>query len=118
MRVLGIGGIFMRTNDIAKMVKWYDDVLGVNLEAWGGTAFVPTENNMTIFSLFEKKSEYFPLRQSFMINFQIENMNEFLKHIERLSVKIVRELDKNDYGKFIWIEDPDENWIEILERKQ
>ena len=116
MKVLGIGGVFVRAKNVQKMIEWYDKVLEVNLEAWNGTAFVPTENNMTIFSMFDMKSDYFPIKQSFMMNFQIDNMNEFLKIINTLKVEIVKELDVNEYGKFIWIQDPDGNWLEVWER--
>lgn len=117
MKVLGIGGVFIRANDVRKMVKWYDEVLEVNLETWNGTAFIPTENNMTIFSMFDKGSDYFPLSQSYMMNFQVDSMNEFLKHIEKLNVKVVKSLEKNDFGLFIWVVDPEGNWVEVWERK-
>lgn len=116
MKVLGVGGVFIRTNKANEMIEWYDKVLDLNLEAWNGTAFVPTESNMTIFSLFEEDTDYYPRKQKIMLNFQIDCMKEFLDHIKNLKVKTLRDLDVNDYGKFIWVEDPDGNWLEIWER--
>ncbi|MCK9471321.1 MAG: VOC family protein [Bacilli bacterium] len=117
MKVLGIGGVFFKTKNMKKMIEWYDRILDVNLEAWNGTAFIPTENNMTIFSLFEEKTDYFPRGQKFMLNFQISSMKEFLEIVRNERVKILRELDENEYGRFIWVEDPDGNWVEIWERQ-
>jgi predicted enzyme related to lactoylglutathione lyase len=116
MKILGVGGVFIRTKNVEKMIEWYDKVLEVNLETWNGTAFVPNENNMTIFSLFDEKNNYFPAKQRFMMNFQIDNMDEFMQILIKLNVKIVKDLDVNEYGKFIWIEDPDGNWVEVWER--
>ncbi len=38
-KVLGLGGIFMKAEDPAKLAQWYKDVLGVDTQSWGGAVF-------------------------------------------------------------------------------
>ena len=34
--ITGLGGVFVKSNDPKALAKWYKDVLGINLESWGG----------------------------------------------------------------------------------
>ena len=38
-RVTGIGGIFLKAKDPAMLRAWYKKHLGIDVQAWGGTAF-------------------------------------------------------------------------------
>ena len=38
-RVTGIGGIFFKAKDAAALQAWYKRHLGIDVQAWGGTAF-------------------------------------------------------------------------------
>jgi hypothetical protein len=38
-RVTGIGGIFIKAKDPAKLRAWYKQHLGIDVQAWGGTSF-------------------------------------------------------------------------------
>jgi len=43
-KALGIGGVFFRSPDPARLANWYRDTLGLSIEAWGtthGTSFSP-----------------------------------------------------------------------------
>ncbi len=35
-RVLGVGGLFFKSKDPATLIDWYRDVLGLEVEGWGG----------------------------------------------------------------------------------
>ncbi len=37
--VLGIGGIFMKSPNPEQLRNWYRDMLGLELEPWGGVQF-------------------------------------------------------------------------------
>ena len=42
--VMGIGGLFFRSRDKAKLAAWYRDHLGIDFEPeWGGTVFPPRD---------------------------------------------------------------------------
>ena len=38
-RVTGIGGIFFKAKDAPALQDWYKRHLGIDVQAWGGTAF-------------------------------------------------------------------------------
>src|SRR5258708_18961515 len=38
-RVTGIGGIFIKAQDPARLRAWYKAHLGIDVKAWGGTSF-------------------------------------------------------------------------------
>jgi predicted enzyme related to lactoylglutathione lyase len=116
MKVIGIGGVFWRTKDIKILKKWYKDVLGISLEDWNGTVFHRSKESQTIFSFFSKEDAYFPIEQPVMLNFQIDNIEEWIDHLNRLGISIVKEPEQNEFGKFIWISDPDGRWIELWEK--
>ena len=43
-RVTGIGGIFMSAKDPKALCAWYKKHLGIDVQAWGGTAFTWTDS--------------------------------------------------------------------------
>lgn len=38
-RVIGIGGIFISAQDPKALCEWYQQHLGIDVQAWGGAAF-------------------------------------------------------------------------------
>lgn len=36
-KVLGIGGFFIKSRDRTQLATWYRDVLGFDVQEWGGT---------------------------------------------------------------------------------
>src|SRR6476659_8867954 len=73
-RVLGIGGVFFKAKDPATLTHWYRDVIGIELEDWGGIVFRPEAmaahpGAATVFSAFDADTTYFePSAREFMIN--------------------------------------------------
>lgn len=67
-------------------------------------------------TFFKKESNYFPKEHNVMINFQIDNMEECLKHLEKLGVPLVKEVEKSEFGTFVTIEDPEGRWIELWQK--
>lgn len=116
MKIKGFGGVFWRSRDVAALSKWYKDVLGIEVESWNGTVMTSQEGNETIFSFFTEDDPYFPIDQQVMLNFQVENIEKSMKHLDEVGVPLVKELEKSEYGSFIWIEDPDGRRIELWEK--
>ncbi|KGP73423.1 VOC family protein [Pontibacillus yanchengensis] len=114
--IKGFGGIFLRTSEMDTVKKWYKDVLKIDIEDWNGTVISPAKGNETVFAFFADESNYFPKDQQVMMNFQVENMEECLNHLNELGVPLVKEKETNEYGTFISIEDPEGRWIEIWEK--
>lgn len=116
MNIKGFGGIFWRTRNIEDIKKWYSEVLNMDINEWNGTIITPQEGNETIFSLFSQDDGYFPLAQQVMLNFQVENIEDSMKHLEKMGVPLVKEKEVSEFGKFIWIEDPEGRRIELWEK--
>lgn len=121
-KVLGVGGIFFRSPDPARLAGWYRDTLGLETESWGtthGTSFTPEampENAFTVWSIFASDTEYFgDRRQSFMINLVVDNLDAALARVRAAGGKVIPEKEEHDFGRFGWIVDPDGNRVELWE---
>jgi predicted enzyme related to lactoylglutathione lyase len=123
-RVTGLGGVFFKCDDPAKVKSWYEKHLSMKGDQWG-FAFqwkeldkpdAPTAT--TAWSPFKKDSTYFsPSEKPFMFNYRVENLVELLNVLKEEGVQIVGDIQEYPYGKFGWIMDPEGNKIELWEPK-
>ncbi|MCF8434825.1 MAG: VOC family protein, partial [Crocinitomicaceae bacterium] len=66
--------------------------------------------------LFPSDSDYFGSeRQQAMLNFRVDNMTEMLEVLKTQRVRIVKDLEEYEYGKFVHILDLEGNRIELWE---
>ena len=121
-RVTGIGGIFIKSADTARLRDWYQKHLGIPIESWGGAAFrwgAPDSSGgqgTTVWSLFEASSGYFsPSQAPFMVNYRVENLAALLDALRAEGCQVEGKLEESEYGKFGWVVDPDGNKIELWE---
>ncbi|WP_438446954.1 VOC family protein [Gorillibacterium sp. sgz5001074] len=114
--IKGFGGVFWRTKDLEGTKKWYRDVLQLDIGDWNGTVIQSPAEHETIFSLFAENDRYFPAEQQVMLNFQVHSLEETMQHLERMGVPLAKEQESSEYGKFIWIRDPDGRLVELWEK--
>jgi len=121
-KVLGVGGVFFRSLDPAHLGQWYQDTLGLAIEAWGdtrGTSFAPADmppSAFTVWSAFAQDTEYFgPSGQGFMINLVVDDLDGALQNVRRAGGTVLPEREEADFGRFGWFEDPDGNRVELWE---
>ncbi len=122
-RVTGIGGIFIKAENPGSLYEWYEKHLGIVREPHGHGAMLhwreaedPERRGMTIWALFEKKSEYFdPSRAQFMVNYRVDDMDALLEALRAEGVAVDPKREDTDYGRFAWITDPEGNKIELWE---
>ena len=121
-RALGVGGVFFRSADPARLANWYRDTLGLSVEAWGsthGTSFSPEAmpaNAFTVWSTFASDTGYFgDPRQSFMINLVVDDLDAVLANVRAAGGDVIPEKEEHDFGRFGWIVDPDGNRVELWE---
>jgi len=83
-RVLGIGGVFFKSNDPGALAGWYLDVLGLDMQDWGG-AFITPEGMAahpgagTVFSPFPADTTYFASStRDFMVNLAVDDLDGVL----------------------------------------
>lgn len=119
---LGVGGVFFRSNDPARLGAWYAQFLGLQVEAWGttqGTSFAPADmpgNSFTVWSAFAADTEYFgPTGQAYMINLVVDDLDAALVNVKAGGADVLEEREEHDFGKFGWFVDPDGNRVELWE---
>jgi glyoxylase I family protein len=114
--VTGIGGVFFRAKDPAKLAEWYKAHLGIDLAPTqaGGTPWM-TDAGITIFAPFASDSDYFPADRAFMLNFRVRDMDAMLAQLRTAGIEIGREETVDGIGRFARIHDPEGNPIELWE---
>lgn len=121
-RALGVGGVFFRAADPARLGSWYKATLGIAIEAWGetrGASFAPADmppNSFTVWSAFAQDTEYFgESGQGFMINLVVDDLDAALERVKRAGGAVMPEREEADFGRFGWFEDPEGNRVELWE---
>ncbi len=121
-KVIGVGGIFFKSNDPAALINWYKDVLGLPVHDWGGVLLMPEAmaahpGAATVFAPFKQETTYFqPSTKDFMINLAVDDLEGVLASCEKHGVEIKRLPDEPN-GKFAHISDPEGTRIELWEPK-
>lgn len=120
--ITGVGGIFFRAADPKALMAWYQDVLGLKLESWGGVVLkydAPDHPPVLAFNAFPKENKYMaPSTREFMVNFAVDDMDAFIAGLEKKGVAILKRDDSDPYGKFAWIVDPEGTKIELWQAKK
>jgi len=119
-RVTGIGGIFFHAKDPVALRAWYEEHLGIDVQAWGGTAFTwaddagnPT-NGTTVWSIGAATEEQFaPSKSTFMINYRVEDLAGLLEALRKEGCAVLEKTDDSEFGKFGWVMDPEGNKVEL-----
>jgi catechol 2,3-dioxygenase-like lactoylglutathione lyase family enzyme len=121
-RVVGIGGVFFKSQDPEKLRAWYKEHLGLEFDAYGGVSFSCPDDEeqrksaQTIWTLFPSDTKYFaPSTAPFMINYRVDNLAALLEQLKSEGVEVDERTEEADYGKFGWIMDPEGNRIELWE---
>lgn len=122
-RITGIGGIFFKAQDSAKLRDWYQEHLGIKTDGYGGGTFGtsfhwreydnPDSAGSTVWSIFARASNYFD--QPLMINYRVENLDAVLDELNAEEVWIDDKREDGEFGRFAWIKDAEGNRIELWE---
>ena len=115
-RVIGIGGIFLKSANRDQMRAWYSKHLG--LTGKGGDVMLPwrehddpQKEHVTVWTVFPASSNYF--ESPFMVNYIVDDMDALLDRLKQEGVKIDPKRMNESYGSFAWIYDSDGNKIEL-----
>jgi len=114
--VLGIGGVFFKAEDGDAVRAWYRDVLGFDIQDWGGAMFQHPAKGYTVWSPFKADTSYFaPSTQPFMINLIVEDMDGVLARALAAGVSPLGRDDSDPSGRFAWLLDPAGIKVELWE---
>lgn len=113
-QITGFGGFFFRARNPELLSQWYEEKLGVKT-AFNTGAWIQ-EEGPTIFAPFPVDTDYFGSKEhTYMLNFRVRNLDEFLRQLHEAGVRIDSNLVKENVGRFAWIYDPEGNKIELWE---
>ena len=114
-RVLGIGGIFLRGNDPEALRAWYAATLGIDIESWGGKAFVAEAGEATVWSIFPRDTEYWPSEKQTMVSYRVGDLEAMLEQLRAAGAEVDERVEEQEFGRFGWAVDPEGNRIELWE---
>lgn len=118
-KAIGIGGIFIKYQNETAMKQWFETALGLTPNDYGVLfAFNDAGHAKGFLQLgtFPANSDYFgKAEQQVMLNFRVERIEELKQHLETLGTTICDAIETYAYGKFLHIEDPEGNRIELWE---
>lgn len=118
-KVEGIGGVFFRANNPAKLSAWYERHLGINpIPTDYGQAPWIQKAGPTVFAPFEENTEYFGnASKAWMINFRVDNLPAMVDQLRNEGIEVTIDVQKHPNGKFARLHDPEGNPIELWEPK-
>ena len=120
--VTGIGGVFVKSKNPKALAQWYLEVLGLDVKSWGGAALpfdAPGHPPKVSWTAFPEAGDYMsPSTREFMINFAVDDMDAILARLTAKGVSILKRDDKDAFGRFAWLLDPDGTKIELWQPKR
>lgn len=116
VNVLGIGGLFFRSENPAVLAEWYQTHLGINVTPtsldeppWH------TDAGVTVFAPFAKDTEYFAKDKMFMVNFRVADIAAAVTDLNAAGIVTGPVSDVEGIGRFVHLSDPEGNPIELWE---
>ena len=117
-KVLGIGGVFFRSEDPEKLGDWYKRWLGVPVEHPWGASFQPADlpgKSLGVWAPFKHDTDYFAPEKSFMFNLVVDDLDGALAQVKEGGAEVVEKVEEMEYGRFGWFFDPEGNKVELWE---
>ena len=117
-RVTGVGGVFIKAKDPAKLGAWYKTHLGIDVQPWGGAVFrwadsAGAPGSGTTAWLVSNGSSFAPSTSSFMINYRVADLHGLLKALRDEGCQVLDKVDESEFGIFGWVMDPEGNKVEL-----
>lgn len=125
--VNGIGGVFLFTNNVQRLVEWYRDSLGMIPEGVDSdcksfyTTFeyrdleTPEIKRTIAWAIMPAEQDITEKPRTGRFNYSVQSMAETLAHLQSQGVAIDKSEEYEGFGKFTWVTDPDGNKIELWE---
>jgi predicted enzyme related to lactoylglutathione lyase len=114
-KVTGLGGAFLRAKDPKALYAWYEEHLGIPSGEGCFTFPAETQRASIAVAFFPKSSDYFPVSQPAMLNFQVDDLDGIFKKLTDAGVEVDPKRQDADYGRFGWFTDPEGNRVELWE---
>ncbi len=114
-RVLGIGGVFIKSKDPEALQAWYREMLGVELESWGGAILKGETGTITVWNWFAQDTTYFaPSTRELMVNLRVDDADGLVAALKAKGVAVLDDRRQaSDEGVFCYVVDPDGTLLEL-----
>jgi len=112
-KVTGLGGAFLRADDPKALYAWYEKHLGIPSPNGSFVFAQQTQRGDIAVAFFKRGSDYFPVTQPAMLNFQVDDLDAVLERLSAAGVTIDAKREEYEYGKFGWFTDPEGNRVEL-----
>ena len=117
-RVTGIGGVFFKAKDPAKLRDWYKTHLGIDVQKFGGATFrwgdsADDPANAKSAWYVGTGSNFKPSEAPFMINYRVADLRGLLKVLREEGCQVLDKVDESKFGIFGWVMDPEGNKVEL-----
>ncbi|WP_353203669.1 VOC family protein [Sphingomonas sp.] len=121
MPVLGIGGLFFRSNDPEALSAWYKTHLGIGAGCVSTPGATPdewsweTQGGPVVFAPFKADTDYFAADKQFMLNLRVSKIDALIAALRAagIAVETKAEWDDPSIGTFARTHDPESNAIEL-----
>jgi predicted enzyme related to lactoylglutathione lyase len=115
-KIIGLGGVFVKSFDKPRLCKWYQDVFEIRMEDWGTTFNIKdiSKEEIQVFSVFPNETNYCHNHQSYMINWMVDDLSSLIEKLKKKNI-IVTMGEESEFGKFAWLDDCDGNKLELWE---
>lgn len=117
-KITGLGGAFVRVNDAKALYAWYEKHLGISSAHGSFTFSHETQRGKLAVAFFSKSSDYFPVSQPAMLNFQVDDLDAVLQNLIAAGVQVDPKREDYGYGRFGWFTDPEGNRVELWQPKE
>lgn len=116
-RVLGLGGVFWRSDDPERLAEWYRTRLGIEgPPSEGGERPWEQAAGPTVFAPFKRDTGYFASeRQQVMFNFRVRDLEALAAQLRSLGEEVTMDPEPYSYGRFARLHDPEGNAVELWE---
>ena len=112
--VLGIGGVFVRSKDPDALRAWYRDLLGLDIQDWGGAQLWSTPGTYGVWSAFRADTTYFaPSEREFMVNLRVDDLDALLARLRAAGARVLDRREDSSDGTFGYVVDPDGTLLEL-----
>src|SRR4051812_23185931 len=97
--VTGLGGFFFRSRDPTALGEWYEKHFEISATAT--SQLWQQDAGPTVFAPFKQDTSYFGRpEQGYMLNFRINDLDNFLSYLELSGVLIDEKRQDEQYGRF------------------
>jgi predicted enzyme related to lactoylglutathione lyase len=113
--VLGIGGVFVKSKDADALRAWYRDMLGLDIQDWGGAQLWSTPaRTYSVWAAFRAETTYFePSTRDLMLNLRVDDLDGMLAQLRQRGAHVLDRREDSPDGKFGYVVDPDGTLLEL-----